>query len=139
MDNLIHKPNEWGRFKMSKIEKVTLTLKNGVKTKNLDEWQQNSNQYTATLKYQGRQLTVDFFTGLAWKRDPNALDVLSNLALTASHVEYCSSHEDFCEEIGYSPSFQTQKMFKDCLRINRRLKKLLGDDYEEISEIASRH
>ncbi|WP_186318602.1 hypothetical protein, partial [Bacillus pumilus] len=103
------------------------------------EWQQNSNQYTATLKYQSRQLTVDFFTGLAWNRDPDALDVLSNLALTASHVEYSSSYEDFCSEIGYSPSYQTIKIYKDCLRINRRLKKLLGDDYKEITEIAIRH
>lgn len=124
---------------MSKIEKVTLILKNGVREKNLDEWHKEANQYTATLKYDGRQMTVDFFTPKNWSEKPKVLDILSSLFIIASRVENSSSYSDFCSNIGHPESKDMEKIYNDSLRTNKRLKKLLGDDYQKFYNIASRH
>lgn len=78
---------------------VTATVKGGAKTKNLNDWQKTANGYSVTLKFQGRQTTVDFWMGSAHTNDPTAYDVLYCVLSDASASDM--SFEDFCGEFGY--------------------------------------
>jgi hypothetical protein len=91
---------------------------------------EHMNPWTVTLRYKGRRLTVPFFTGMAWTKEPSAADVLSCIVSDASAAE--QGFEDFCADFGYdSDSRQAERIYKACERLAPKVKRLLGDDFEE--------
>ena len=56
--------------------------------------------YRVTLKYKGRQLSTDFFTGAGWATEPGVADVLSCFLLDAACAD--NDFEGFCSDLGYS-------------------------------------
>lgn len=94
-----------------------------------DEWQQNANGYTVTLRYKGRQMTTDFWMGSAITTEPDAASVLSCLLSDASAGS--ETFEDWCANLGYdTDSRKAERIYKQCLEQTAKLKKLLGEDFE---------
>jgi hypothetical protein len=117
------------------MKKVSLKLEYGVKTPwdKLDEWQQKANQYTATLKYKGRQMTVPFFTGQGWTKEPTWKDILGSLVSDYYCYESADSFEGFCQELGYdSDSRKAENTYKQIEKQSIKLERLLGDDLQEV-------
>lgn len=114
--------------------KITAEVKagNNVKlTTKKDEWRRDKNAWTVTLKYGGRKLSVPFFTG-DLHGEPTAADVISSLCIDANCGEM--SFEDFCSELGYDEdSRSAEATWKACVKTAPRVRKLLGDRYEEVA------
>lgn len=99
----------------------------------LDEWQQKSHQWTVTLKYDRRQMTVPFFMGQALTHEPTADDVLPALFMDAYAKDM--TFEEWALEMGYDEdSRKAERTFKECKKIGDKLEKLFGKDYESIRE-----
>jgi len=117
------------------MKKLNMDLNYGVKKdySKLDEWQQKSNQYTVTLKYDGRQMTIPFFTGQGWSKDPEVADVVSCLVSDYSCIESSRDFYDFCDNLGYdSDSRKSLNTYNQCLNQSKKLEKLLGPDLNQI-------
>jgi hypothetical protein len=94
-----------------------------------DEWQQNANSWSVTLRYRGRQFTADFFQGPAITSEPTVAGVLSCLLRDAQAGD--NTFEDFCGEMGYDEdSRKAERIWKSCQKIAENLQRLLGDEYE---------
>lgn len=94
-----------------------------------DKWQQEANDWRVTLKYQGRRYSLDYWQGTGIKDTPTAEGVLESLI--ADTVSACGSFNDFCKDLGYSEdSINAKRIYDACHRQDRRLKKLLGADYQ---------
>jgi hypothetical protein len=122
---------------MMMMKKVSMKLEYGVNKDydKLDKWQQNSNQYTATVKYNGKQLTTPFFTGYGWTKEPTWKDVLGSLVMDTYSYENSQSFEDFCSEFGYdSDSRSAKKIYDQLGKTSKKVKRLLGNDFEEVAE-----
>lgn len=95
----------------------------------LDKWQQEAHQYRVTLRYKGRQMSLDFFMGPALKEEPGAAGVLS--CLLSESVALERDFEEWCGDYGYdTDSRKAERIYKECVKSGERLKKLLGEDYE---------
>lgn len=94
-----------------------------------DKWQRESNGFSCTLKYQGRQYRFDFWQGVACNGEPYAEGVLDCLLTDAQAGE--QSFEEFCSEFGYDQdSRKAESTWKSCQKTTVAMKRLLGDDYE---------
>lgn len=95
-----------------------------------DDWRQEANPYTVTLKRKRRQIVTPFWTGTAWTTDPTAADVLSSLLLDARCGEM--SFEDYCGEFGYdTDSRKDYATWKQCQETALKVRKFLGDNFNE--------
>ena len=112
-------------------KKVTIVCKESNKTCPWDgKWGLKVRAWRVTLKYQGRQLTTDFFQGAAHAKPPTAADVLGCLCADASAGT--ESFEGFCSAMGYSEdSRQAEKGWKWCVKMAQRLPRFLGADFNE--------
>lgn len=98
-----------------------------------DEWQQDAFDYRVTLHYGRRQMSLDFFTGKGWTKEPALDDVLSCLFSDAVHDD--TSFEEFCWDLGYDT--ESRKAFatwKATTKQARQFKKLLGEDFEDLRD-----
>ena len=94
-----------------------------------DKWQQEANGYRCTLKYQGRRYFFDYWMGQAHTDEPTVDGVLDCLLSDAQGGE--QSFEDFCSEFGYdTDSRKAENIWKACTITTKRMKHLLGADYE---------
>ncbi len=93
-----------------------------------DEWQQNANGYRCTLRYKGRQYSLDFWQGVGISGDPTAESVLECLLSDASVSD---GFEEFCGEFGYdTDSRKAERLHKACLKIRDNMERLLGEDFQ---------
>lgn len=120
-----------------KKNKVTADIKFGLHGRfanmKLDDWQQKADKWTITLKYKGRRMTTPYFTGPLYESEPRVDDILRSLFLDAFATEV--DFNDWCGEFGYDPEDKkAKKVYLSCKRSGERLKKLLGEDFEEIQE-----
>jgi hypothetical protein len=98
-------------------------------------WKDDSgaNGWRVTLWYRRRRMTVPFWTGSALG-EPSAKDVLGCLFSDASIVESCADHFDMCDELGMTPSRETERTFSQMRAQTAKLRQLLGPDYDAIGE-----
>lgn len=95
----------------------------------LDEWQRNAHPYRVTLRYKGRQMSLDFFMGQAHTDEPDAEGVLDCLLSDCSALD--QSFEDWCGDFGYdTDSRKAEATYKACADLGKKVKRLLGDDFE---------
>lgn len=88
--------------------------------------------WRAELRYRGRRMTVPFFTGSACG-EPTAEDVLYCLCADAAGFENAAGFEDWAGEYGYSPdSRKAERTYRAVERQTRKLRALLGGDYESL-------
>lgn len=94
-----------------------------------DEWQRKANGYRVTLRYRGRQMSLDYWMGSAHTSAPDSASVISSLLLDSSALD--QSFEDFCSEFGYdTDSRKAEATYRACKSSGEKLRKLLGDDFE---------
>lgn len=87
-----------------------------------------TNAWRVRLSYQGRNLTVDFFTG-PLAGEPDAEGVLDCLLSDVSAGE--QSFEDFCSEFGYDEdSRKAERTWKACGALAPKVRRLLGEDFD---------
>lgn len=95
----------------------------------LDDWQKRAHAYRCTLRYQGRRYSFDYFMGQGHTTGPTAYDVL--YCLLSEAASGADSFTDFCNNLGYDEdSRKAYRMWQDCQRTERNMRRLLGDDYE---------
>jgi len=95
----------------------------------LDDWQRQAHPYRVRLRYQGRQMSLDFFMGQAHTDEPDAAEVLSCLLSDASACD--QSFEEWASELGYeTDSRKAERVYNMCVKQGEKLKLLLGDDFE---------
>lgn len=93
-----------------------------------------SHTWKVLLKYKGRRMTLPFFTGSAIG-EVSIADVVSCLISDLNASEN-NTFESFCSDFGYdTDSRAALATFKACERSGRRIKQLLGDDLDKVSEL----
>ncbi len=102
----------------------------------------DSHGWTCTLLYQGRRLTTSFYQGYGFKgAEPKPEDVISSLLSDMNTgAEDGNTFENWAADLGYDPdSRSAERVFKACLRIAPKVRRLLGDDLEAFQEAASNY
>ncbi len=93
---------------------------------------EGSSSWRVTLRYRGRRLTVPFYTGPAFEREPSAADVLSCIISDARAGE--QTFEEFCSEFGCdNDSRKAERTWGACSAMAPKVRRLLGDDLDEFS------
>lgn len=97
-----------------------------------DDWP-DANPYTITIHYQRRAMTVPFYTGPAWSREPDLDDVMECLRSDAAGVINASCFEEWADDLGFdSDSRRAEATYRQVQRQTEELRRLLGDDFERI-------
>ncbi len=98
---------------------------------NLDEWQQRSNPWTVTLSYEGRDMTVPFWTGSGWTTEPDAHDVMQCLCSDAVSVDNCADFEQWACELGFdTDSRKAERVYRQCVMQRDALRTFLESEYD---------
>ena len=104
----------------------------------LSKWQREANKWLVTVFYKDRSMTIPYFTGLGYKGNPVAYDVLYSLFSDALTAETTNDVADFLVEFGYSESAELiregTKVFKAIKKEAQQFKKLLGEDYDYLMD-----
>lgn len=94
-----------------------------------DDWQKSAHDWRLTLIYQGRRYSLDFWQGSAITEAPTVEGVLGCLLYDANSAE--EDFESWCLSLGYDEdSRKVERMYRACIKTSKRLRKLLGADYE---------
>jgi len=113
------------------MNKITGTLIYGA-NKAPASWPHAEHSYRATLRYQRRQLSVDFHRG-SHAGEPSVSDILGCLALDSGGFENArGDFWDWCDEYGMEPSRENKATFDAVARQTEGLRRLLGDDFDAI-------
>jgi hypothetical protein len=106
---------------------------------NGDDWRHTAQPWTVKLTFkdgdQRRALTVPFWTGSGWTREPDAADVLSSLVSDASSVENARSFEEWASDLGFdTDSRKAFATFQECERSAKRVRRFLGDHFDAVAQ-----
>ena len=96
-----------------------------------DDWQQNAWDYRVTLRFGRRQMSLDFFTGKGWAKEPGIDDVLSCLFSDArcEGIDF----DEFCSEYGYdADSYKAHATWKAVTKQAARIREFLGEDFDAL-------
>jgi hypothetical protein len=75
-------------------------------------------------------MTLPYYTGRGWKRDPDLEDILGTLLMDATYYDY--SFEDFAREMGYDPdSRKAEKIYKKIQKQTEKLNKIFTEEEQE--------
>lgn len=97
----------------------------------------DSHPWTVTLKYQGRQYTVPFYTGPAIQNEPSAADVIACLLMDVEGIKSSGGFEEWARDLGYDPDSRRAKgIYNACRNQVEKVERLLGEDYELFVEAA---
>lgn len=97
-----------------------------------DGFPPGSSSWRVTLRYQGRRLTVPFYTGPAIEREPSAADVLACICSDALAGE--QDFGEFCREFGYdSDSRRAEQTWRACAALAPKVRRLLGGSFDAFS------
>jgi hypothetical protein len=97
-----------------------------------DEWQRKAHDYRVTLTHQRRRYSFDWWQGQAVTREPTAADCLEALLSDASSAD--QNFESWCADYGYdTDSRKAERTYRACQGVARRLRRLLGADYDQFS------
>jgi len=91
-----------------------------------DDGRRKAHPYTVVLRYRGRQMTVPFWTGSGWDREPTAADVFSSVVMDAQSYWCATDYYDWCENLDQTPSRETQECYDLCGKYGHRLLKFLA-------------
>lgn len=87
----------------------------------------NMEGWRVTLRFQGRQLTCDFYQGSAYPgREPKPADVISCLISDAQGAD--QGFFDWAEDMGYNTdSRKAEAIWHACRKNSKSIRRLLGD------------
>ena len=93
--------------------------------------------WKVTLRYDGRRMTVAFYTGSAVTDPPTARDVLECVISDALGCENATTFEDWSAEYGYGTDpgtderQQAHRTYRAVVKQTGQLRVLLGNDYDQ--------
>jgi hypothetical protein len=115
---------------MTMTKQVTGTVTFGARTpiNGQDDWRRQANGWTVELRYDGRKMTVDYWTGML-VQGPTIDDVMLSLCLDV----YEGSFEDWASDYGYDEdSRSAERTYEAVMTQTANLRRLLGDDFESV-------
>jgi hypothetical protein len=112
--------------KLCEDKKISIRCEYGMAP--LNENFPDSHGYKVVLRYQGRQLTTNFYMGSAHTKEPTAADVL--YCLCSDAMSGRDSFEDFCSNLGCNDdSIKALNTWKQCQKMAAKLPRFLGEEY----------
>lgn len=91
-----------------------------------DDWR-DANPYTITIRYQRRAMTVPFYTGPGWSREPELEDALECFCADALGVINASCFEEWADELGFDgDSRGAEATYRQVQHQTEELRRLLG-------------
>lgn len=109
----------------------TIELTDRAMPEGFDRW---GNAWTVELRYQGRRMTVPFFTGSSHPQ-PKVADVLECLLMDFTVAREAEDFEHFAADLGLNPdSRRDERTFRALVQQSAALERLLGPDLEPIRE-----
>ena len=110
--------------------KLSLTRADHTEEDYKDEWKQTANKYKVRLSYNKKSMTISYYTGCGWERDPNLEDILSTLLTDATYYDY--SFYEFASELGYDPdSRKAEKIYKETQKQTEKLNRIFSEEEQE--------
>lgn len=82
-----------------------------------DVWRETATRWLAIINNQ----EFDYYTGSGITKKPELDDVLSSLLLDADAIDL--DFYSWCDEYGYTPSFDAESVYRGCLDNTRKLQK----------------
>ena len=118
--------------------KVKATFKYGEATQPAN-WDNAHHNWKVVLRYEGRQLTTNFYGGSA-VTNPTVADVLSSLILDSYAGEL--DFADFCADYGYDYNCcefdceknRIRKTWKQCQKLGKGVRRLLGNNFAQFAD-----
>ncbi len=99
-----------------------------------NDWRATATGWTVKLRYGKTSLTVPFWQGSAHEKPPTAADVISCLLSDTVNVENARDFEEWARDLGFdTDSRKAKKTYNQCERIGRRVRALLGDDFDRLA------
>ena len=102
-----------------------------------DDWRDTATEWTVVLVFQGRQMSLNYYTGSGVKEAPTTASVVNNLALDAHGATYSETFEEWAAEFGYDEdSRKAERIYNACKLQAKRLGVLLMQKYsfEELTD-----
>ena len=99
---------------------------------NKDGWE--CFKWDVGIHYGRNVMEIPYYMGLGLAGiEPSLEDVMTSLSLDSLSTNM--SFDDFCSEFGYdNDSIKALKLYEQCKEDDVRLRKLFGEDYDEIME-----
>ena len=101
-----------------------------------DEWKSShyTRAFNAVLRFEGREMSVRYFCGL--KAKTTTVSLLECLQMDARCIDDGQTFEEWCADLGFNDdSISHLKIYRQCVKQTRDLKRLLGDDFERFMSI----
>lgn len=96
----------------------------------VDRWGSQFHQWNVELTYNGKQITVDYYTGIMRTFEPSVEDVVYSLVADDMTLQYGSTFEDWCFELGYNTdSISDRATYDLCIKNSQNVRRLYGDDF----------
>lgn len=87
-----------------------------------------STWYAVTLRYQGREMSIEYGMGPALDGAPEVADVMDTLTLNAASYVNSIGFEDWCGDFGIAPDEEASRTYAAIGEDTRRLREFLGAD-----------
>ena len=110
--------------------KLSLTRTDYTEADYADEWKKTSNKYKARITYNKKSMTISFYTGSGWKKDPVLEDILGSILQDTTYLDY--GFEDFANEMGYDPdSRKAEKIYKEIQKQAKKINRIFSKEEQE--------
>lgn len=97
-----------------------------------DKWQKDAFDYRVTLRYKGRRMSLDFWTGKGWTKAPELSDVLDCMFSDLPYADM--TFDEFCNETGFdNDSRKAERSWKATRKQARKFNELLEEDCDALS------
>ncbi len=95
-----------------------------------DEWKKTANKYKARIIYNKKSMTIIYYTGSGWKKDPELEDILGSILQDTTYLDY--GFEDFANEMGYDSDSRTaEKIYKDIQKQAKKINRIFTKEEQE--------
>lgn len=95
-----------------------------------DEWKKTSNKYKARITYNKKSMTIIYYTGSGWKKDPELEDILGSILQDTTYLDY--GFEDFANAMGYDSDSRTaEKIYKDIQKQAKKINRIFSKEEQE--------
>lgn len=103
-----------------------------------DEWRRKAHNYRCVLRYDGRQMSTDFWSGPANEYEPETADVIGSLLIDSrigemSYRDYLSDFGLDDSDFGLEDDKDHRATWRTCKSTAERLRKFLGDKFDYLA------
>ena len=110
--------------------KLSLTRADYTEEDYKDEWKRTANKYKARIVYNKKSMTIIYYTGSGWKKDPELEDILGSILLDTTYLDY--GLEDFASSLGYDSDSRTaEKIYKEIQKQAKKINRIFSKEEQE--------